>query len=108
MEKVEAGPDLAARADMVMDTSAGAYVRSAMASGQFQYLREEFDFLGRVPGRRAQVAPVSAASRWGRTEPTVSRRDRLPKPESTNSPNLFSDSLIRDQSTPESADKIKC
>ena len=59
---LERGIDPAAQADMVVGTSAGAYVGSSLTSGQFAHLREEFDFFGQFPDRFAQLAPVSAAN----------------------------------------------
>lgn len=59
---LEAGVDPAGQADMVVGTSAGAYVGSSMTSGQFQHLREQFDFFGQFPDRFAQLAPVSTAN----------------------------------------------
>jgi NTE family protein len=49
-------------AEMVVGTSAGAYLGSALTSGHFQRLRMEFDIFGHLPGLFAKMAPVSTAS----------------------------------------------
>jgi NTE family protein len=59
---LESGVDPAGQADVVVGTSAGAYVGSSMTSGQFQHLRDEFDFFGEFPDRFAKLAPVSTAN----------------------------------------------
>ena len=59
---LQSGVDPAGQADMVVGTSAGAYVGSSLTSGRFQHLREEFDFFGRFPDRFAQLAPVAGAN----------------------------------------------
>lgn len=59
---LEQGIDPAAQADMVLGTSAGAYVGSALTSGHFAHLCEELDFFGEFPQRFAQLAPVSTAN----------------------------------------------
>ena len=59
---LEMGVDPAGQADMVVGTSAGAYVGSSMTSGQFQHLREQFDFFGEFPDKFAALAPVSTAN----------------------------------------------
>lgn len=46
-------------ADIVVGTSAGAYVGSALTSGHFQHLRDAFDFFGHFPGLFAKLAPVA-------------------------------------------------
>jgi len=47
-------------AEMVVGTSAGAYLGSSLMSGHFQRLRSEFDFFGHFPGLFAKLAPVTA------------------------------------------------
>jgi NTE family protein len=59
---LERGVDPAGVADMVVGTSAGAYVGSSLTSGHFDHLRQEFDFFGEFPSRFAQLAPVAAAN----------------------------------------------
>lgn len=59
---LESGVDPAGQADMVVGTSAGAYIGSSITSGQFQHLRDEFDFFGEFPDRFAKLAPVSSAN----------------------------------------------
>ncbi|MGU3652642.1 patatin-like phospholipase family protein [Mycolicibacterium sp. A43C] len=59
---LERGVDPSAQADMVVGTSAGAYVGSALTSGHFAHLRQKFDFFGQFPDRFAQLAPVSGAN----------------------------------------------
>ena len=49
-------------AEMVVGTSAGAYLGSALTSGHFQRLRTEFDMFGRLPGLFAKMAPVSTVN----------------------------------------------
>ena len=56
---LEQGIDAAPLAEMIVGTSAGSYVGSSMASGQFHRLRAEFDFFGHFPGLFARMAPVS-------------------------------------------------
>lgn len=46
-------------AEMVVGTSAGAYAGSALTSGHFARLRDEFDFFGYFPSLFARLAPVS-------------------------------------------------
>lgn len=59
---LEQGIDPAAQADLVVGTSAGAYVGSSLTSGHFQHLAAEFDFFGQFPSRLAQLAPVSTVN----------------------------------------------
>lgn len=59
---MELGVDPVRQADMVVGTSAGAYIGSSMASGHFQRLRAEFDFFGHFPRLFARLAPVSTAN----------------------------------------------
>lgn len=46
-------------ADMVVGTSAGAYMGSSLLSGRFWQMRSEFDFFGHFPGLFAKLAPVA-------------------------------------------------
>lgn len=46
-------------AEMVVGTSAGAYAGSALTSGHFRRLRNEFEFFGHFSGLFARLAPVS-------------------------------------------------
>lgn len=55
----EQGVDLNV-ADMVVGTSAGAYMGSSLTSGHFQRLRTEFDFFGHFPQLFARLAPVTS------------------------------------------------
>ncbi len=55
----EAGIDTPALADIIVGTSAGAYIGSSLASGHFQRLRTEFEFFGHFPGVFARLAPVT-------------------------------------------------
>ncbi len=59
---MELGVDPAKEAEMVVGTSAGAYLGSSMTSGHFGRLRSEIDFFGRFPGLFARMAPVSTAN----------------------------------------------
>lgn len=59
---LEQGLDVSEQADMVVGTSAGAYIGSSTTSGHFQHLRDEFDFFGEFPARFAKLAPVSTAN----------------------------------------------
>ena len=52
-------PDIA---EMVVGTSAGAYVGSSLTSGHFLRLRAEFDFFGHFPSLFAKMAPVATAN----------------------------------------------
>ncbi|MBZ9937928.1 patatin-like phospholipase family protein [Mesorhizobium sp. BR1-1-16] len=49
-------------AEMVVGTSAGAYMGSSLTSGHFARLRTEFDFFGHFPSLFAKMAPVSSAN----------------------------------------------
>jgi NTE family protein len=57
---LELGVDPAGMADMVVGTSAGAYAGSALTSGHFERMRDEFDFFGRFPALFAKLAPVTS------------------------------------------------
>lgn len=46
-------------AEMVVGTSAGAYIGSSLVSGRFWQMRSEFEFFGHFPGLFAKLAPVS-------------------------------------------------
>lgn len=59
---LERGVDPVGQADLVVGTSAGAYVGSSMTSGHFQHMRDEFDFFAEFPDRFAKLASVSAAN----------------------------------------------
>lgn len=59
---MELGVDPAAQAEMVVGTSAGAYAGSALTSGHFQHLVDNFDFFAEFPARFAALAPVSTAN----------------------------------------------
>ncbi|WP_127090445.1 patatin-like phospholipase family protein [Aquabacter cavernae] len=47
-------------AEMVVGTSAGAYMGSSLLSGRFWQLLSQFDFFGHFPGLFAKLAPVTA------------------------------------------------
>ncbi len=55
----EQGLDLRALAELVVGTSAGSYMGSALTSGHFERLRTEFEFFGRFPALFAKLAPVA-------------------------------------------------
>lgn len=57
---LELGVDPAGMADMVVGTSAGAYAGSALTSGHFGRMRDEFEFFGHFPSLFAKLAPVSS------------------------------------------------
>ena len=57
---LELGVDPAGMAEMVVGTSAGAYAGSALTSGHFGRMREEFDFFGHFPALFAKLAPVTS------------------------------------------------
>ena len=59
---MELGVDPAEHAEMVVGTSAGAYIGSSMTSGHFKRLRTEFDFFGHFPGLFGKLAPVSTVN----------------------------------------------
>ncbi|MFK8250990.1 patatin-like phospholipase family protein [Ancylobacter terrae] len=46
--------------EMVVGTSAGAYIGSSLLSGRFRQMRSEFEFFGHFPGLFAKMAPVTA------------------------------------------------
>ncbi len=56
---IEAGFD-PAKPEMVVGTSAGAYMGSSLTSGHFTRMRVEFDFFGHFPRLFAAMAPVSS------------------------------------------------
>lgn len=57
---LEQGVDPAGQAELVVGTSAGAYIGSALTSGHFQRLRTEFDFFSYFPSLFAKLAPVAS------------------------------------------------
>lgn len=57
---LEQGVDPAGEAELVVGTSAGAYIGSSLTSGHFQRLRSEFDFFSYFPDLFAKLAPVSS------------------------------------------------
>ena len=57
---LEHGVDPAGQAELVVGTSAGAYIGSALTSGHFQRLRAEFEFFSYFPSLFAKMAPVSS------------------------------------------------
>ena len=59
---MELGVDPAKQAEMVVGTSAGAYIGSSMTSGDFLRLRTEFDFFGHFPSLFGKLAPVSSSN----------------------------------------------
>lgn len=56
---LERGLDPAGQAEMVVGTSAGAYVGSALTSGHFRHLLNTVDFFAEFPQRFAELAPVA-------------------------------------------------
>lgn len=56
---LEAGLKMEQLPEMVVGTSAGSYMGSALLSGQFQRLRTEFDFFGKFPEIFAKMVPLS-------------------------------------------------
>lgn len=59
---LELGVDPAGQSELVVGTSAGAYIGSSLTSGHFQRLRAEFDFFSYFPSLFAKMAPVSNAN----------------------------------------------
>jgi NTE family protein len=57
---MEQGVDPASQSELVLGTSAGAYIGSSMTSGHFQRLRTEFEFFGHFPSLFAKLAPISS------------------------------------------------
>jgi len=57
---LDLGVDPAGMAEMVVGTSAGAYAGSALTSGHFARMRDEFDFFGHFPALFAKLAPVTS------------------------------------------------
>ncbi len=57
---LEQGVDPAGQAELVVGTSAGAYIGSALTSGHFQRLLTEFEFFSYFPALFAKLAPVSS------------------------------------------------
>jgi NTE family protein len=56
---MESGLDVVQIPEMVVGTSAGAYMGSSLLSGEFSRLRTEFDFFGKFPEIFAKIAPVA-------------------------------------------------
>jgi NTE family protein len=56
----EAGIDMNALSEMVVDTSAGSYMGSSLTSEHFRRLRTEFEFFGYSPQLFADLAPVAS------------------------------------------------
>lgn len=56
---MEAGLEMAQLPEMVVGTSAGAYMGSSLVSGEFTRLRTEFDFFGKFPEIFAKIAPLA-------------------------------------------------
>jgi NTE family protein len=67
-------------AEMVVGTSAGAYLGSSLTSGHFHRLRTEFNFFGHFPGLFAKLAPVTSpnASQKRAQEINFSVKDASP------------------------------
>ncbi len=63
---LEAGLDMAQLPEMVVGTSAGAYMGSSLLSGHFARLRTEMDFFGEFPSLFAKLAPL--------TNPNISQK----------------------------------
>jgi NTE family protein len=59
---MEQGVDPSKQAELVVGTSAGAYIGSSLTSGHFQRLRTEFEFFGYFPSLFAKLAPVASAN----------------------------------------------
>lgn len=57
---LEAGLDMAKLPEMVVGTSAGAYMGSSLLSGHFLRLRSEMEFFGEFPKLFAKLAPLSS------------------------------------------------
>jgi NTE family protein len=54
------GLDMAGLPEMVVGTSAGAYIGSSVTSGHFLRLRTQFEFFGHFPQIFARLAPLSS------------------------------------------------
>lgn len=63
---LEAGLEMAKLPEMVVGTSAGAYMGSSLLSGHFMRLRNEMDFFGEFPTLLAKLAPLG--------DPNISQR----------------------------------
>ncbi len=76
---IEAGFD-PALPEMIVGTSAGAYMGSSLTSGHFARMRVEFDFFGHFPRLFAAMAPVASpnASQRRAQEINFSVRDGSP------------------------------
>jgi NTE family protein len=58
----EHGLDMNAMSEMVVGTSAGAYMGSSLTSGHFLRLRSEFNFFGHFPSLFADLTPLSSSN----------------------------------------------
>jgi NTE family protein len=56
------GLDMNAMSEIVVGTSAGAYMGSSLTSGHFLRLRSEFKFFGRFPSLFAKLTPLSSSN----------------------------------------------
>ena len=56
------GVDMNAMSEMVVGTSAGAYMGSSLALGHFLRLRSEFNFFGHFPSLFADLTPLSSSN----------------------------------------------
>ena len=56
------GVDMNAMSEMVVGTSAGAYMGSSLTSGHFLRLRSEFNFFGHFPSLFAELTPLSSSN----------------------------------------------
>jgi NTE family protein len=54
--------DMNAMSEMVVGTSAGAYMGSSLTSGHFLRLRSEFNFFGHFPSLFAKLTPLSSSN----------------------------------------------
>jgi NTE family protein len=58
----EHGLDMNAMSEMVVGTSAGAYMGSSLTSGHFLRLRSEFNFFGHFPSLFVELTPLSSSN----------------------------------------------
>jgi NTE family protein len=56
------GLDMNALSEMVVGTSAGAFMGSSLTSGHFSRLRSEFEFFGHFPSLFAKLTPLSSSN----------------------------------------------
>ncbi|WP_348930651.1 patatin-like phospholipase family protein [Aquabacter sp. CN5-332] len=70
------------KADMVVGTSAGAYLGSSLTSGHFQRLRSEFNFFGYFPACSPswRRSPAQMPARSGRRRSISASRTAAPSP----------------------------